>query len=456
MGQENIRKIWLALAKKTARRINRAWFLEKLAIPLLALGVFAAGLILILRRALETLPYLPLSLALGTAFSIVTLTSYYLARKRFTTSESTLHRIDSAQNLSSSLAAAKEGIAAWPDTIKTNENRDGLRWNWPRLLLPPLLTLLMVSLALLLPVAAKKKQLPPEEPVNRQLLQESIDQLRQDDVVDEDYLDEMEEKLKKLREEPEENWFDHSAMEATDNLKNSHERNLDELEQNLSKSERALNALQNHSENMTPETRERLMNEFDQALEQMEQGSMKPNQQLLEQLKNLDAQQLGNLSQEQLDALRENMRQQAQKMQQDSQQGAANDEWLDEWKVFLSSTASEHGGQADKNGMRRVFSRIMVGGPGTACTETYLVAGRFATQHEAENFSTYLRTRFVRFLVSLRTNTQHLYNERFAFVPDLPMDRIWTDDDLYREFNISESSQLFIESMIRPIEEPNA
>ena len=133
-----------------------------------------------------------------------------------------------------------------------------------------------------------------------------------------------------------------------------------------------------------------------------------------------------------------------------------NDEWLDEWKVFLSSTASEHGGQADKNGMRRVFSRIMVGGPGTACTETYLVAGRFATQHEAENFSTYLRTRFVRFLVSLRTNTQHLYNERFAFVPDLPMDRIWTDDDLYREFNISESSQLFIESMIRPIEEPNA
>ena len=330
MGQENIRKIWLALAKKTARRINRAWFLEKLAIPLLALGVFAAGLILILRRALETLPYLPLSLALGTAFSIVTLTSYYLARKRFTTSESTLHRIDSAQNLSSSLAAAKEGIAAWPDTIKTNENRDGLRWNWPRLLLPPLLTLLMVSLALLLPVAAKKKQLPPEEPVNRQLLQESIDQLRQDDVVDEDYLDEMEEKLKKLREEPEENWFDHSAMEATDNLKNSHERNLDELEQNLSKSERALNALQNHSENMTPETRERLMNEFDQALEQMEQGSMKPNQQLLEQLKNLDAQQLGNLSQEQLDALRENMRQQAQKMQQDSQQGAANDEWLDE------------------------------------------------------------------------------------------------------------------------------
>ena len=70
-------------------------------------------------------------------------------------------------------------------------------------------------------------------------------------------------------------------------------------------------------------------------------------------------------------------------------------------------------------------------GPGTACTETYLVASRFETEAEAANFAGYLRTKFVRFLVSLRTNTQDLYSERFAFVPDLPMDRTWTDADLY-------------------------
>ncbi len=34
-----------------------------------------------------------------------------------------------------------------------------------------------------------------------------------------------------------------------------------------------------------------------------------------------------------------------------------NTEWVDQWKVFLSATASEHGGQADKNGTRKVFSR---------------------------------------------------------------------------------------------------
>lgn len=129
-----------------------------------------------------------------------------------------------------------------------------------------------------------------------------------------------------------------------------------------------------------------------------------------------------------------------------------NRDWIDEWKVFLSGTASEHGGQADKHGMKRVFSRIIVGEPGTACTETYLVVGRFATEAEASNFANYLRTKFVRFLVSLRTNTQHLYSERFAFVPRMPMDRTWTDEDLYDTFALASQERAFIESMIRPME----
>lgn len=129
-----------------------------------------------------------------------------------------------------------------------------------------------------------------------------------------------------------------------------------------------------------------------------------------------------------------------------------NTEWIDEWKVFLSGTTSEHGGQADKGGMRRVFSRILIGEPGTACTETYLVAARFESEQEARNFRAYLHTRFVRFLVSLRTNTQHLYSERFAFVPNLPMDRAWTDEELYSRYGLSQDEQAFIESTIRPME----
>ena len=133
-----------------------------------------------------------------------------------------------------------------------------------------------------------------------------------------------------------------------------------------------------------------------------------------------------------------------------------NTEWVDQWKVFLSATASEHGGQTDKSGTRRVFSRILMGSPGTACTETYLVAGRFSTEAEATNLGVYLRTKFVRFLVSLRTNTQHLYSERFAFVPRLPMDREWTDEMLYKKYGIRKEGIAFIESMIRPMGDDDA
>ena len=61
--------------------------------------------------------------------------------------------------------------------------------------------------------------------------------------------------------------------------------------------------------------------------------------------------------------------------------------------------------------------------PDTACTETYLVAGQFETEAEAERYARYLRTRFVRFLVSLRKPTQNALRRVYAFVPDLPLDQ---------------------------------
>ena len=45
------------------------------------------------------------------------------------------------------------------------------------------------------------------------------------------------------------------------------------------------------------------------------------------------------------------------------------------------------------------------------------------TRDGAESLNGYLQPGSFRFLVALRTNTQHLSSERFAFVPRLPVDR---------------------------------
>jgi site-specific DNA-methyltransferase (adenine-specific) len=128
-----------------------------------------------------------------------------------------------------------------------------------------------------------------------------------------------------------------------------------------------------------------------------------------------------------------------------------NAEWVDEWKVIVGR-AVPAGGRADKEGRYYGLIGVRVLPPGTACTETYLVANRFETDREASNFAAFLRTKFVRFLIWLRTNTQDLYSERFAFVPELPMDREWTDPLLYKRYGLTKNEIAFIESMIRPME----
>jgi site-specific DNA-methyltransferase (adenine-specific) len=124
-----------------------------------------------------------------------------------------------------------------------------------------------------------------------------------------------------------------------------------------------------------------------------------------------------------------------------------NDGWIDEWKVLLGAAYG-----AGDSFPHQIYNYPIIAGPGTACTETYLVIDRFKAKVRAERFSGYLRTRLVRFLVSLRKYTQHLYNERFQFVPDLPMNHKWTDETLYKKYAISKSEIAFIESMVRPME----
>ena len=89
-----------------------------------------------------------------------------------------------------------------------------------------------------------------------------------------------------------------------------------------------------------------------------------------------------------------------------------NAKWIDEWKVLM--TAVQGTSSAVET---RFLSNPIVAGPGTACTETYIVAGHFASKSKATNLANYLRTRFVRFLVSLRKATQHATRDVYAFVP---------------------------------------
>jgi Eco57I restriction-modification methylase len=121
----------------------------------------------------------------------------------------------------------------------------------------------------------------------------------------------------------------------------------------------------------------------------------------------------------------------------------ANTRWIDLWKVFMTRVQGTSAAIETK-----FLSKPIVGEPGTACTESYVVAGVFETEREARHYAAYLRTRFARFLVSLRKFTQDAPKAVYAFIPDVPLDRSWTDADLYQRYSLSDAEIDFVQSQV--------
>ena len=61
-------------------------------------------------------------------------------------------------------------------------------------------------------------------------------------------------------------------------------------------------------------------------------------------------------------------------------------------------------------------------------------------------------TKFFRFLVLLKKNTQNAARGVYEFVPLQDFSHPWTDEMLYKQYNLTEDEIAFIESIIRPME----
>lgn len=126
-------------------------------------------------------------------------------------------------------------------------------------------------------------------------------------------------------------------------------------------------------------------------------------------------------------------------------------EMIDQWKVIISKAAAEHAGQSDKNGQRKMLTVIEVLPPKTVCSETYLVVDAFDTREEAENLASFIRTKFVRYLIWQATPTQNISKGCFTFVPDVDISLTHTDKALYDLFELDDDDIEEIESKMKPM-----
>ena len=115
------------------------------------------------------------------------------------------------------------------------------------------------------------------------------------------------------------------------------------------------------------------------------------------------------------------------------------------WKVLIPNAGSD-GGQKLPD---VVLGVPIIAEPRSVCTLTYLCIGPFDTKTECESVNSYIRTRFARFLVSLRKISHHSTQNTYLWLPQQTWDRTWTDAELYKKYGITKEEQAYIETMIK-------
>ncbi|MDY3351118.1 Eco57I restriction-modification methylase domain-containing protein [Riemerella anatipestifer] len=122
-----------------------------------------------------------------------------------------------------------------------------------------------------------------------------------------------------------------------------------------------------------------------------------------------------------------------------------NRHWIDEHKIIVPKAIGSGNSKTDK--VNPIYAA-----PNTACTETYLVIGPFKDKQKCENVISYIETKFFHFMLTLKKNTQDAPKRVYQFVPQQDFSKPWTDEELYKKYDLTEEEINYIESMVRPME----
>ena len=124
-----------------------------------------------------------------------------------------------------------------------------------------------------------------------------------------------------------------------------------------------------------------------------------------------------------------------------------NKNWVKKYKVFITRAYG-----AGEDFPHQILNTPFMGEPNSCCTETYVVIEPFEKAETARNVISYVKTRFFRFMVLLKKNTQDAPARVYQFVPIQDFSHPWTDEMLYKKYGLTADEIAFIESMIRPME----
>ncbi len=122
-------------------------------------------------------------------------------------------------------------------------------------------------------------------------------------------------------------------------------------------------------------------------------------------------------------------------------------EYIQDYKIYITKAYG-----AGEDFPHQILNKPFIGDKNSCCTETFIMIGCFKTLDETKNVLKYIKSKFFRFLVMLRKNTQDAPKQVYSFVPLQDFNEEWTDEKLYKKYGLTQEEIDFIESMIRPME----
>jgi len=123
-----------------------------------------------------------------------------------------------------------------------------------------------------------------------------------------------------------------------------------------------------------------------------------------------------------------------------------NADIIDKFKVLIPRA-----GSGSDSFPHSILGKPFAVQPQSACTETYIVAGSYDNENQANNLTSYIKTKFFRFMVLLHKSTQDASSKVYRYVPIQDFREPWTDEKLYKKYGLTPEEIAFIESMIRPM-----
>ena len=295
MGAGNSERLWRREAVALARRVNTGWWLVRFNL-LLSLALIGFALVVLTTRTwlpdwVQT--YAPFAILIGLVAGTAFL-AWFWSRGRFIGKEEALVRLDDRLGLNNQLSAANREVGQWPVYCALKSDDIGLKWRWEVAILPGVLAGLMVLAAWFVPVIELKgkEEMITHEPNAWGQMEEWLATLQEEELIDPGSIEEIEDKIGELRDQPENDWFGHASLEASDTLKERLGRDIQDLAKDLGTIERDLDALKTFSTQLSDAGKEMLLQEMEDAMKNLAMNSMGVNGELAEQLSQVDPSQI--------------------------------------------------------------------------------------------------------------------------------------------------------------------